>query len=105
MKPRAFVGFSIFRKTGKALNIGRCSILLSMCKNLGYHKKGGENHGTCKGRSTLIYVGTNNAEREGITAVVKKYLFRQINQTRAQQCHGLKGCSMKMLQQYLRLNC
>ena len=34
--------------------------------------------GPGKGGSILVHVGTNNAEREGITAIVRKY--RQLEQ-------------------------
>ena len=29
--------------------------------------------GPCKGESVLVHVGTNTLEREGTTAIVKKY--------------------------------
>ena len=42
---------------------------------------------TGKGGSVLVHVGTNNVEREGITAIVKKYrqLVRTLKQTRVEQ--------------------
>ena len=38
--------------------------------------------GTDKGGSILVHVGTNNADREGTTAIVKKYrdLLKRTNQ-------------------------
>ena len=40
-----------------------------------------------KGGSVLVHVGTNNEEREGTTAIAKKYrqLVRTLKQTRAEQ--------------------
>ena len=39
------------------------------------------------GGSVLVHVGTNDVEREGITAIVRKYrnLVRTLNQTRVEQ--------------------
>ena len=46
-----------------------------------------------KGGSVLVRVGTNNVEREGTTAIVRKYrnLVRTLKQTRVEQvyCQGL----------------
>ena len=41
--------------------------------------------GSGKGGSVLVHVGTNNVEREGTTAIVRKYrqLVRTLKQTRA----------------------
>ena len=43
--------------------------------------------GLGKGGSVLVHVGTNNAEREGTTAIVRKYrkLVRALKQTRVEQ--------------------
>ena len=43
--------------------------------------------GSGKGRSVLVNVGTNNIEREGTTAIVRKYrqLVRTLKQTRVEQ--------------------
>ena len=43
--------------------------------------------GSSKGGSVLVHVGTNNAEREGTTAIVEKYrnLVRTKKQTRVEQ--------------------
>ena len=40
-----------------------------------------------KGGFILVHVGTNNAEREGTTAIVRKYrqLVRRAKQTRVEQ--------------------
>ena len=40
-----------------------------------------------KGGSVLVHVGTNNVEREGTTAIVRKYrqLVRTLKQTRVEQ--------------------
>ena len=46
--------------------------------------------GSGKGGSVLVHVGTNNVEREGITAIVRKYrqLVRTLKQTRVE--HGIQ---------------
>ena len=43
--------------------------------------------GSGKGGSVLVHVGTNNVEREGTTAIVRKYrqLIRTLKQTRVEQ--------------------
>ena len=43
--------------------------------------------GSGKGGSVLVHVGTNNVEREGTTAIVRKYrnLVRTLKQTRIEQ--------------------
>ena len=43
--------------------------------------------GSGKGGSVLVHVGINNVEREGTTAVVRKYrnLVRTLKQTRVEQ--------------------
>ena len=43
--------------------------------------------GLGKGGSVLVHVGTNNVEREGTTAIVRKYrnLVRTLKQTRVEQ--------------------
>ena len=43
--------------------------------------------GSGKGGSVLVHVGTNNLEREGKTAIVRKYrnLVRTLKQTRVEQ--------------------
>ena len=43
--------------------------------------------GPGKGGSVLVHVGTNNVERDGTTAIVRKYrqLFRALKQTRVEQ--------------------
>ena len=43
--------------------------------------------GPGKGSSILVHVGTNNAGREGTTAIVRKYrrLVRRAKQTRVEQ--------------------
>ena len=43
--------------------------------------------GSGKGGSVLVHVGTNNVEREGTTALVRKYrnLVRTLKQTRVEQ--------------------
>ena len=43
--------------------------------------------GSGKGGSVLVHIGTHNVEREGTTAIIRKYrnLFRTLKQTRVEQ--------------------
>ena len=43
--------------------------------------------GSGKGGSVIVHVGTNNVEREGTTAIIRKYrqLIRTLKQTRVEQ--------------------
>ena len=70
-RARVFVGDSIVRKTDRVLNKGDDVVLV----------------GSGKGGSVLVHVGTNNVEREGTTAIVRKYrqLVRTLKQTRVEQ--------------------
>ena len=57
-----------------------------MDKNRDYHREGGKSLDAGKGCSIFLYLGTNNAEREGTTAIFRKY--RQLvraKQTRIEQ--------------------
>ena len=49
--------------------------------------------GSGKGGSVLVHVGTNNVEREGTTAIVRKYrqLVRTLKQTRVEQVIPVMG--------------
>ena len=87
-RARVFVGDSIVRKTDKVLNKGddvvvclpraKIEAITEMVKNI---------VGSGKGGSVLVHVGTNNVEREGTTAIVRKYrqLVRTLKQTRVEQ--------------------
>ena len=87
-RARVFVGDSIVRKTDRVLNKGddvvvclpgaKIEVITERVKNI---------VGSGKGGSVLVHVGTNNVEREGTTAIVKKYrqLARTLKQTRVEQ--------------------
>ena len=85
---RVFVGDSIVRKTDIVLNKGddvvvclpgaKIEVITERVENIVDSDKGG---------SVLVHVGTNNVEREGTTAIVRKYrqLVRTLKQTRVEQ--------------------
>ena len=87
-RARVFVGDSIVWKTDRVLNKGddvvvclpgaKIEAIIERVKNI---------VGSGKGGSVLVHVGTNNVEREGTTAIVKKYrqLVRTLKQTRVEQ--------------------
>ena len=87
-RARVFVGDSIVRKTDRVLNKGddvvvclpgaKIEVITQRVKNI---------VGSGKGGSVLVHVGTNNVEREGTTAIVRKYrqLVRTLKQTRVEQ--------------------
>ena len=87
-RARVFVGDSIVRKTDRVLNKGddvvvclpgaKIEAITGRVKNI---------VGSGKGGSVLVHVGTNNVEREGTTAIVRKYrqLVRTLKQTRVEQ--------------------
>ena len=68
-----FAGFDSYEDWQSANQGGRRSGLLSRGKNRGYHREGGKIVGPTKGGSILVHMVTNNAEREGTTAIVRKY--------------------------------
>ena len=87
-RARVFVGDSIVRKTDRVLNKeddvvvclpgAKIEAITERVKNI---------IGSGKGGSVLVHVGTNNVEREGTTAIVRKYrqLVRTLKQTRVEQ--------------------
>ena len=87
-RARVFVGNSIVRKTDRVLNKGddvvvclpgaKIQVITERVKNI---------VGSGKGGSVLVHVWTNNVEREGTTAIVRKYrqLVRTLKQTRVEQ--------------------
>ena len=87
-RARVFVGDSIVRKTDRVLNKGddvvvclpgaKIEAIIERVKNI---------VGSGKGGSVLVHVGTNIVEREGTTAIVRKYrqLVRTLKQTRVEQ--------------------
>ena len=87
-RAKVFVGDSIVRKTNRFLNKGddvvvclpgaKIEAIIERVKNI---------VGSGKGGSVLVHVGTNNVEREGTTAIVRKYrqLVRTLKQMRVEQ--------------------
>ena len=87
-RARVFVGDSIVRKTDRVLNKGDDVVLcLPGAKIEAITERVKNIVGSGKGGSVLVHVGTNNVEREGTTAIVRKYrqLVRTLKQTRVEQ--------------------
>ena len=87
-RARVFVGDSIVRKTDRVLNKGDDVVVCLPGAKIEAITERVENIvGSGKGGSVLVHVGTNNVEREGTTAIVKKYrnLVRTLKQTRVEQ--------------------
>ena len=87
-RARVFVGDSIVRKTDRALNKGDDVVICLPGAKIEAITERVENIvGSGKGGSVLVHVGTNNVEREGTTAIVRKYrqLVRALKQTRVEQ--------------------
>ena len=83
-----FLGDSIVRKTNRVLNKGDDVVVCLPWAKIEAITESVENiEGSGKGGSVLIHVGTNNVEREGTTAIVRKYrnLVRTLKQTRVEQ--------------------
>ena len=83
-----FVGDSIVRKTDIVLNKGDDVVICLPGAKIEAITERVENiAGSGKGGSTLVQVGTNNAERESTTAIVRKFrkLVRTLKQTRFEQ--------------------
>ena len=82
------MGDSIVRKTGRVLNKGDDVVVCLPGAKIEAITERVENVvGSGKGGSVLVHVGTNNVEREGTTAIVRKYrnLVRTLKQTRVEQ--------------------
>ena len=87
-RARVFVGDSIVRKTDTVLNKGDDVVVyLPGAKIEAITERVKNIVGSGKGGSVLVHVGTNNVEREGTTAIVRKYrqLVRTLKQTRVEQ--------------------
>ena len=83
-----FVGDSIVRKTDRVLNKGDDVVVcLPGAKIEAITERVKNIVGSGKGGSVLVHVGTNNVEREGTTAIVRKYrqLSRTLKQTQVEQ--------------------
>ena len=84
-RARVFVGDSIVTKTDRVLNEGDDVVVCLPGAKIEAITETVENIvGSGKGGSILVHVGTNNVEREGTTAIVRKYrnLVRTLKQTR-----------------------
>ena len=93
-RARVFVGDSIVRKTDRVLNKGDDVVVcLPGAKIEAITERVKIIVGSGKGGSVLVHVGTNNVEREGTTAIVRKYrqLVRTLKQTRVEQQVILSG--------------
>ena len=87
-RARVFVGDSMVRKTDRVLNKGDDVVVcLPGAKIEAITERVNNIIGSGKGGSVLVCVGTNNVEREGTTAIVRKYrqLVRTLKQTRVEQ--------------------
>ena len=87
-RARVFVGDSIVRKTDRVLNKGDDVVVcLPGAKIEAITERVKNIIGSGKGGSVLVHVGTNNVEREGTTAIVRKYrqLVRTLKQMRVEQ--------------------
>ena len=87
-RARVFVGDSIVRKTDRVLNKGDDVVVcLPGAKIEAITERVKNIVGSGKGGSVVVHVGTNNVEREGTTAIVRKYrqLVRTPKQTRVEQ--------------------
>ena len=81
---RVFMGDSIIRKTDRVLYKGDDVVVcLPGAKIEAITERVENNVCSGKGGSVLVQVGTNNVEREGTTAIVRKYrnLVRTLKQT------------------------
>ena len=85
-RARVFVGDSVVRSG--VLNKGDDAVVcLPGAKTEAITERVENIVGSGKGGSVLVHVGTNNVEREGTTAIVRKYrkLVRTLKQTRVEQ--------------------
>ena len=87
-RARVFVGDSIVRKTDRVLNKGDDVVVCLPGAKIEAITERVENIvSSGKGGSVLVHVWTNNVEREGTIAIVRKYrqLVRTLKQTRVEQ--------------------
>ena len=87
-RARVFVGDLIVRNTDRVLNKGDDVVVcLPGAKIEAITERVKNIVGSGKGGSVLVHVGTNNVEREGTTAIVRKYrqLVRTLKQMRVEQ--------------------
>ena len=89
---RVFVGDAIVRKTDRVLNKGDDVVVCLPGSKIEAITERVENIvGSGKGGSVLVHLGTNNVDREGTTAIVRKCrnLVRTLKQTRVEQASGI----------------
>ena len=82
------MGDAIVRKTDRVLNKGDDVVVCLPGAKIEVITERVENIvGSGKGGFVLVHVGTNNVEREGTTAIVRKYwkLVKTLKQTRVEQ--------------------
>ena len=87
-RARVFVGDSIVRKTDRVLHkVDDVVVCLPGAKIEAVTERVENILGSGKGGSVLVHVGTNNVEREGTTAIVRKnrQLVRILKQTWVEQ--------------------
>ena len=82
-----FVGDSIVRETDRVLNKGDDVVCLSGTKIEAITERVENIMCSGKGGLVLVHIGTNNVEREGTTAIVRKYrqLVRTLKQKQVKQ--------------------
>ena len=85
---RVFMGDSILQKTDRTLSKGEDVVVCLLGARIEHVTERVENvlgHG--QGRSILVHVGTNNADRDGTTRIVKRYreLIDTLKKTRVEQ--------------------
>ena len=93
-RAREFVGDSIVRKTDRVLNKGDDVVVcLPGAKIEAITERVDSIVGSGMGGSVLVHVWTNNVEKEGTTAMVRKYrnLVRTLKQTQILPVIGRRG--------------
>ena len=87
-KSRICVGYSIVRKTDSRMNTGEDVVVCLPGARIEHVTERVENiMGIGKGGTILVHIGTNNADKEGTTAIVDKYrkLLKKTKEARVEQ--------------------
>ena len=87
-KARVFMGDSIIRKVDKIVNRGDdITVCLPGAKAEDIVEKAGQVMGGGTGGAVLLHVGTNNADKEGASAIIGKYrrLIKTLKEARVGQ--------------------
>ena len=84
---RVFMGDSILRKTDRTLSKGEDVVCLPGARIEHVTERVENVLGHGQGGSILVHVGTNNADRDGTTRIVKRYreLVKTLKKTRVEQ--------------------